>query len=134
MRGLVQIHEIHIDIRPGDQAVVLGAGRKVVVALVTVAVDTVSDAELAALQRVRTRLSDSVVALPGYKRPAGVVMLCRVFSPATGELTANLKLKRKDIEAKYRLAIDALYEFLDLEPSDGLPVVQFDAVTYMGRL
>jgi long-chain acyl-CoA synthetase len=117
-----------------DHAVVIGAGRKYLLVLVTILNDGPAKSTSAELERIRVAVADSVKPLPSYKRPGGILILCRSFTPQTGELTANLKLKRKVIEAKYQVAIDALYTAIDSdELSDGL-MSQHGSNTYMGRL
>jgi len=46
--------------------------------------------------------------LPAHVWPAGALVTRRAFTIAAGELTANLKLRRRRIEANQRVAIDLL--------------------------
>lgn len=117
-----------------DHAIVFGAGRKTVIVLVTVALDAEAGIGINELQRIRDCVSDAVKGLPIYKRPAGILIVGRSFSPATGELTANLKLKRNEIETKYRTEIDAVYEMLEFGSSETPLFVHLDSLTYMGRV
>ena len=48
-----------------------------------------------------------------HAKPAGLLVTTAQFSVAGGELTSNLKLRRKAIEAKYRDALDALLAQID---------------------
>jgi long-chain acyl-CoA synthetase len=47
--------------------------------------------------------------LPDYSRPAAVAVVRTPFSPQSGELTANLKLRRDFILEKYGAVIEDLY-------------------------
>ena len=112
---------------------VLGAGRKFLATLVTVKPGITRDGEQW-LDAFRERLAASLDGLPEYKRPAGALVLSTPFSPLTGELTANLKLKRKAIEAKHQSAIDQLYTFLEADAMSSSTVATLDHATYMVRL
>ncbi|MBZ8138328.1 long-chain fatty acid--CoA ligase [Rubrivivax gelatinosus] len=98
---------------PGvDQALVVGAGRKYPVALLTVGGRLGQEARDRldrALERCRSELAE-------HECPRGVVLLERPFGIEQGELTPNLKLRRAAIEALHAPAIDALYERLDARP------------------
>jgi long-chain acyl-CoA synthetase len=104
---------------PGvDQAVVLGAGRKVTIAVISVSPETRSklgESERAGplSQREQSVLARGIVAalgdVPAHARPAGALVTTEPFSILGGELTSNLKVRRKAIEAKHREAIEALF-------------------------
>ena len=129
----VEIEAHLLDSGVADQAVVLGAGRKFLATLVTVKPGITRDGEQW-LDAFRERLAASLDGLPEYKRPAGALVLSTPFSPLTGELTANLKLKRKAIEAKHQSAIDQLYTFLEADAMSSSTVATLDHATYMVRL
>ncbi|MCU0898592.1 MAG: AMP-binding protein [Burkholderiales bacterium] len=104
---------------PGvDEAVVLGAGRKVTLAVIGISPETrrrlggpegtgaLTPREQTALLRgIDAALSD----VPAHARPAGLLVTTDPFSVAGGELTSNLKVRRKAVEAKHREAIEALF-------------------------
>jgi long-chain acyl-CoA synthetase len=46
------------------------------------------------------RLTHAVNAMPAAMRPIAFIVVCAGFSPASGELTTNLKLRRAAIEAR----------------------------------
>lgn len=110
-----------------EHAVVTGAGRKFVVALLAV-----NPAALAAWAQARglpdalgdppapalaADLWQAVQAatdeLPPYERPAGCVLLPRPFSVEAGELTTNLKLRRRVIHERYAPCLERLYAAVD---------------------
>lgn len=101
---------------PGvEHAVVFGAGRPFVVALVVVVDDEKTAAERSLGEWCHTALPTvraALAPLPGYKRPGGLVLTARPLSVESGELTTNLKLRRREITARYETAISALYDQL----------------------
>lgn len=115
-----------------DQAMITGQGRKFVVAVVTLTeegrkvVETVlSDAQSTAptnLEQISEDLSRLAAELPAYQRPAGFVFTLRSFSIAEGELTANLKLKRTRIAARYADALQQLYADAESTRGNGIRV------------
>lgn len=117
-----------------DQALVIGAGKKYLLVIVTIVNDSPANRTMVELERLRAAVAGSLEPLPGYKRPGGVLIVCQAFSPQTGELTANLKLRRKVIEAKYQAAIDALYDAIDSEKLAHQGLSEYDSKTYLGRL
>jgi long-chain acyl-CoA synthetase len=56
-------------------------------------------------REVRTTLRD----LARYEVPKKLLLLHRDFSVEAGELTPTLKVKRRVVEQRYRVAIEALY-------------------------
>jgi long-chain acyl-CoA synthetase len=86
------------------------------------------------LERFRQRIAKAVAGLPGHKRPAGALVLCRMFSPDTGELTANLKLRRLAIADRYGSAIEALYQALDSGKLHGSETIAHNSTTFLVRL
>lgn len=113
---------------PGiDHAVVFGAGRKAIVALVTPA------PELAAGLSDPSAFADFARAIAAgvrkvmdgeqdYLRPAGLLVARTGLTIESGELTSNLKLRRKAIEENRRGALDALFARLDR--ADGTPFLE----------
>jgi long-chain acyl-CoA synthetase len=102
---------------PGiDQVVVVGAGRKCLIALLTLEPGQREQATLASLKRDVAPLLDKIASA---ERPAGFLALRAPFTIEGGELTANLKLRRAEIERKYAAAIDRLYDRLDQPNSTG---------------
>lgn len=122
-----------------EHAAVYGANRARPFALVSV-----SDAALAArlgapslpadlLRHAGVIAADVALAiepLPGYLHPEALVLTTRPFTPGSGELTANLKLRRKAIEDRFRASFDALAALVAqseppaaLAATDGGPVL-----------
>jgi long-chain acyl-CoA synthetase len=115
-----------------DQAMVTGQGRKFVVAVATLTEEgdkLIEAAPLAAQnaashgpERIAEDLSRLTAELPAYQRPAGFVFTRRPFSIAEGELTANLKLKRSKIAARYEDALLQLYAKAESAHGNGIRV------------
>ena len=98
-----------------EHAVVFGATRKFLVALIT-AGNTPSNVEAMTIvfaQKLATNLAQCVSNLPKYKRPVGVVLCFKNFSVEQQELTANLKIRRKAIQQRYGIWIEKLYNELN---------------------
>jgi long-chain acyl-CoA synthetase len=110
-----------------DQAVVNGEGRSCLTALLVphwgnlrqalraegTPADGESEETLArhpAVQALlRKRLDRRLADVASYERVKGFVVVPRPFTVAADELTVSLKLRRNVILAKYRTALDALY-------------------------
>jgi len=108
-----------------DQAMVLGFGRKCLVGLLTIDWDMLGTwAKATEVERptgeeealpepmhcfIVTDLTQHMQQLPRYEQPAGFLVLRNGFSIEGGELTSNLKLRRRVIEEKYLSYIDKLY-------------------------
>ncbi len=109
---------------PGiDHAVVFGAGRKAIVALLTPApevagglVDEVAFADFA--RGLAAGVRRAMAGEQDYLRPAGLLVARSGFTIDSGELTSNLKLRRKVIEERQRAALDALFARLE-QAGDG---------------
>jgi long-chain acyl-CoA synthetase len=88
-----------------DQAVLLGAGRKYLLALCTCAPGGLKSAHWPALQQA---IQLALRGIGPHERPAGVLVLDRALSMAEGELTTNLKLRRQVIAACHTEQLDWL--------------------------
>lgn len=87
---------------PGvDHVIVIGHGRPYLAAIL-------SGAAPASL--VRERLAEVNEALPHYRRVRRWIVAREPFTPESGLLTANQKLRRAEIERRYASQIAALYE------------------------
>ncbi len=108
-----------------DQAVLIGNGRKCLVALCT---SIQSGQDESARARLERTLREKLMSLSEHERPSGIALIERPFSIEHGELTPNLKLRRVFIEAEYAELIHRLYEWIDgLEKSAGHDlIVLFD--------
>ncbi|HMM75078.1 MAG TPA: AMP-binding protein [Gammaproteobacteria bacterium] len=101
-----------------DHAVVFGAGRKRIVALVTPAPEAIDGLREDAAWRewtraIAARIAEITAEDNDYLRPAGVLVHRAPFTIDGGELTSNLKLRRKQIEERHRVALDALFARLE---------------------
>ena len=106
-----------------EHAVVFGARKKFIIALVTVS-DTAALDDLGSLAK---GLSKSLESLPGFMRPAGILATDYPFSVETKELTGNFKLKRKNIESRFKSRMDELYRHLETGQETGrLPYIDQD--------
>ena len=84
-----------------QQIVVVGNGRGYLCALVTGTVEAKSTQ--AALDAVNSEL-------PHYRQVRSFVTLPQPFTPESGLLTANGKIRRDAINARYREEIESMYE------------------------
>lgn len=107
-----------------EQALVAGAGRPFVTALV--AVNTQALAQWAQAHGLPSSLAEppptalaqalwqsieaAVADLAPHERPAGVLLRLTPFSIEAGELTPNLKLRRRAILERHALDLDRLYD------------------------
>jgi long-chain acyl-CoA synthetase len=115
---------------PGiDQAVLLGAGRKLLVALCTCTPEAMQPAAAASLQAA---LQTTLAAVNPHERPAGVLLSDRAFSIDAGELTPNLKLRRGQIEQGRSAEIERLYRQLERQPADSAPLICVDGAGLPG--
>ena len=104
-----------------DYAVVLGTNRKAIVALLGITseyFDTlvvhVQSGNGALSQQLAHQTADVLADLPTYQQPAGLLIIdAGSFSIGGGELTTNLKVRRKHIEEKFAADVDRLYDSID---------------------
>jgi long-chain acyl-CoA synthetase len=125
-----------------DQTVLIGSGRKILVAICTV-----TEAHLAAPARIRlvSALRQQVALINEYERPKAIVLVEESLSIESGELTSNLKVRRQEVEARRAALIEALYKWLEKNPTGTLPsgvavlvpgdlAMPGDAAMHKGRL
>lgn len=93
-----------------DQALLLGAGRKYLVALCTCSSDMLQPARWPRLQQ---SIQLALERVAPHERPAGVLVVDQPFSVALGELTPNLKLRRDAIAQRRTKQIDWLCTLID---------------------
>lgn len=109
---------------PGiDQAVLMGNGRKLPIALCALTTPTTDHDMLASLAE---RLTAALAPINERDRPAGLAFLQRPLSLETGELTPNLKLRRAAIEKLHEELLGRLDTRLarrDAVAPAGLPFV-----------
>ncbi|NRF66482.1 AMP-binding protein [Aquincola sp. S2] len=103
---------------PGvDHVLVLGSGRKCLVALCTIAPGKPFGAEERA--RLTAALREKAAAIGTHERPGGIALLEQAFTIEAGELTTNLKLRRAAIETRHAALIERLYETIDRQAATG---------------
>lgn len=101
-----------------EYAVVFGAGKKFIIALVTISNDFFlkqagsKDLE-ERLDFLVNDLSKLIEPIPGYQRPAGILITEYPFSVASKELTSNFKLNRRNIETRFKSQVDEVYRHLE---------------------
>jgi long-chain acyl-CoA synthetase len=109
-----------------ERAVAMGSGRKCLTAVLTLSMPVSTEttgtrssaAGTDAAAPSEADVVDSVAVYAGelaeHERPAGYIVLRRPLSIEAGELTPNLKIKRKAIEDEFAERIDALYELIEV--------------------
>lgn len=91
-----------------EHAAVFGAGRQSLLALVCI-----NEQVPGATEVIRQDIRRACQALPGYLLPAGMVLSRQPFSMESGELTANLKLRRHVVEQRHAQDLDVLARRVD---------------------
>lgn len=102
-----------------EGVIIIGEGRKVPIACATVNLsgDNYNDTNFFKVLRkeIKGYLSREI---PDNQKPAAVLLLLTEFSVTGGEMTANLKLRKKLIIEKYGQEIERSYEILQKGPHD----------------
>lgn len=75
---------------------------------------------------VRADVASVVSGLPGYQRPAGVILTTRPFSITGGQITPNLKVRRAIVETSFAASLDEIYDAIDRGPAVPLALVRED--------
>lgn len=111
-----------------EHAVLFGQGKKLLTALVTVspqglakrleekdsiAADFKTLLARPALEMIAHDLFLAIEPLPDFKRPAGIFLTDYPLSVETREITANLKLKRKNIEKRFESYIEQMHQYME---------------------
>ena len=100
-------------LRQVEYAVVFGAGRALPTAMLVVSEAAWQEDRHQLCQRLRAEAAAALAALPGYLHPAGVAVTTQMFTIAGGELTANLKMRRRTIEQNFSAALKELCGHID---------------------
>jgi len=99
---------------PGVEfAAVFGAGRTLPTALLAVSESAWQVPRDQLPAQLSAQAIQALVSLPPYLRPAGFAVTTRMPTIAGGELTANLKLRRRTIENNYGEMLNELCMHLD---------------------
>jgi long-chain acyl-CoA synthetase len=109
-----------------EQAIVVGEGQKFPSALLIPdfnalkewcsrnSIEYSDDAQIVENQKVKDKINEEVKSLmmdiAQYERVKKVILLPKLFTIDSGELTPTLKLKRKVIHGKYKELIEGMYE------------------------
>ena len=96
-----------------DYAAVFGAGRTQPMALLVISEAAWCEGPHWFYERFRLEVQRALAPLPAYLQPAGVALTTRMFTIAGGELTANLKMRRRAIEANFAEILGELCRHLD---------------------
>ena len=100
---------------PGvDQAVLIGSGRKFLMALCTTANGPLNSATF---EQMKTALQMQVSTIYENERPVGIALIERPFSVDRRELTPNLKLRRAAIEEIHAATIQRLLDEIYKTPA-----------------
>jgi len=113
-----------------EHAMVLGAGQRHIVALVSLDPARIPGSakgpaatEGAAAppgldedDAIRRDVLEATALLPPFQRPRGLLLTTRVFTIAGGELTSNLKLRRNVVEKEFASQIQRLFAALNNLP------------------
>lgn len=96
-----------------EHVVVFGAGRPQPVALLVLGEKAWQAGRQESFRALRAGVCEASRPLAAYQRPAGLLIMARELSSAEGDLTANLKLRRKVIEAKHSARLLSLFAYAD---------------------
>lgn len=112
-----------------SDAAVYGAARKSLSAVLWITDDSPGrdDGSTVAPSGFAHDVQEVMQALPPYLRPAGFVLTRRPFGIASGELTANLKLRRDAVVSRYGAELERLYEEMDSRPLGTVSYKNVDA-------
>ena len=108
-----RIESLLSQIKYVEYAAVFGAGRTQPIVLIVVDKVLWQDDPQRFCQRLRSDAAIALAPLPPYLHPAGAVITDRTFTVAGGELTANLKMRRRNIETNYAPLLRDLESHLD---------------------
>lgn len=108
-----------------EQAVVIGANQPLLIAIAWIASDrfVAEGGLLQAAVRIRADVRAAVAELPDYQQPAGLILSGRMPAIGRGEMTSNLKLRRKQIETNYAAEIEQLYRLLQNKSENSIVVI-----------
>ena len=95
----------------------IGDGRKVPIACATI--DSDFSCRLCICPGIRQEIKGLISReLQDHQQPAALLLLTREFTVGSGEITANLKLRKKFIIEKYNSDIEISYAILEEGPGE----------------
>lgn len=103
---LRQLHQV-------EYAAVFGAGRILPTALLVVSEAAWREDRHQLCLRWRAEAAQALAHLPAYLHPAGIAVTTQMFTIAGGELTANLKMRRNNIEKNFSPVLNELCLHID---------------------
>ncbi len=132
----VQIESKLIRIDGIDHAVIFGAGQKLLIAVLAPAIEKTKELSDETLFRefalaVANRIASVLADEPDYYWPGGLVVLRRNFTVHDGELTSNLKLRRKAILESYQEAVQSLYTLLENRDNDSPDFIEMPSPNFI---
>jgi long-chain acyl-CoA synthetase len=95
-----------------DHAVIVGRDRPYPVAIITINPEhEMAQRECRSEEQstISTDVAHACEAFTDYQRPGAVIASMKPLGIATGELTANLKIRRKEIEKRFEREIEEAY-------------------------
>ena len=113
-----------------EYAAVFGAGRTQPTALLVVSQAAWQGDRRRFVKRLREDAAQALEPLPAYLRPAAVAITTQTFTIAGGELTANLKLRRRVIARNFAPLLDELHARIDGAAGQSFAVPSADGLTF----
>ena len=113
-----------------EYAAVFGAGRMQPTALLVVSQAAWQGDRRRFVKRLREDAAQALEPLPAYLRPAAVAITTQTFTIAGGELTANLKLRRRVIARNFAPLLDELHAHIDGAAGQSFAVPRADGLTF----
>jgi len=93
--------------------IVIGEGRKVPIACATISLSDHTSEEATFFKALKNEIKGKIaLEIPDHQKPAAILLLSTEFTVDGGEMTANLKLRKRFIVEKYEKEIDRSYEIL----------------------
>lgn len=105
-----------------EHAIVTGKGHPFPVVVITLAQGKPSGAGAPSApppEQIAGDIQTACAPLPGHQRPAAVIVTSTPLSIENGELTANLKLRRKVVELRFTGSIEEAYRRIEATPDHG---------------
>lgn len=95
-----------------EQALVVGRRQQFLTAIIVLHTPTPETLQACA-EQCCNELKTLLQVLPPYSRPAGLVITTRAFSVEAGEVTNNMKLRRKVIKQHYKMELESIYSLVN---------------------
>jgi long-chain acyl-CoA synthetase len=112
-----------------EYAAVFGAGRAMPTALLVVNETAWQEDRHQLCMTLREAAAGALAPLPAYLQPAGLAITTKMFTIAGGELTPNLKMRRRGIEKNYSSVLSELCEHIDISAGAPFETLSKDRLT-----